>query len=138
VGGGDPTSGGVAIKRVEPDYGDPLFLEKHGRFIRALAEDWSNVGVGKLYRQHRLALYLLDSAGAVVHRQVQSDVDPTQWLPGDVSVAGSLRVPAKLPAARYTLGLALVDPATENPAIRLASDAPHTDRLYRLTEVTVK
>ncbi len=23
--------------RIEPDYGDPLYLEKHGRFIKALA-----------------------------------------------------------------------------------------------------
>lgn len=37
-GGADPTSGGSRINRVEPDYGDPLYLEKHGRFIKALAQ----------------------------------------------------------------------------------------------------
>jgi hypothetical protein len=32
----------------------------------------------------------------------------------------------------------LVDPASQKPAIRLAIDAPQTDRLYRLSPVRVK
>ena len=35
-------------------------------------------------------------------------------------------------------GLALVDPASRKPAIRLAIDAPQTYRLYRLSLVRVK
>ncbi len=35
-GGGDPTSGGKRIPRIEPDYSDPLYLEKHGAFLKAL------------------------------------------------------------------------------------------------------
>lgn len=35
-GGDDPTSGGKRIPRIEPDYGDPLYLEKHGAFLKAL------------------------------------------------------------------------------------------------------
>ena len=38
VGGDDPTSGGQRIPRIEPDYADPLYLEKHGAFLRALGE----------------------------------------------------------------------------------------------------
>jgi hypothetical protein len=36
-GGDDPTSGGARIPRIEPDYADPVYLAKHGSFIRALA-----------------------------------------------------------------------------------------------------
>lgn len=36
VGGDDPTSGGQRIPRIEPDYADPLYLEKHGAFLKAL------------------------------------------------------------------------------------------------------
>lgn len=36
-GGDDPTSGGAAIRRIEPDYADPLYLSKHRDFIQALA-----------------------------------------------------------------------------------------------------
>ena len=38
VGGGDPTSGGTRITRIEPDYADPLYLAKHGAFIQALGK----------------------------------------------------------------------------------------------------
>ena len=36
--GDDPTSGGKRIQRVEPDYADPIYLAKHGAFLRALGE----------------------------------------------------------------------------------------------------
>ena len=38
VGGGDPTSGGKRIPRIEPDYADPLYLAKHGAFLKALGQ----------------------------------------------------------------------------------------------------
>lgn len=38
VGGDDPTSGGQRIPRLEPDYADPIYLAKHGAFIKALGE----------------------------------------------------------------------------------------------------
>jgi hypothetical protein len=36
VGGDDPTSGGKRLPRIEPDYADPVYLEKHGAFLKAL------------------------------------------------------------------------------------------------------
>jgi hypothetical protein len=96
---------------------------------------WSNVGVGKLYRRYPLALYLIDPNGTIVYRDIQTQVDPTTWLPGDVKVKASLRVPATVRAGQYTLGAAFVDPMTQKPALHLAIDAPQTDRLYRLTQV---
>ena len=38
VGGDDPTSGGKRIPRSEPDYADPIYLAKHGAFLKALGE----------------------------------------------------------------------------------------------------
>jgi hypothetical protein len=225
-GGADIASGGARITRIEPDYGDPLYLEKHGQFLKALAErydgnsqiefidigsydylvqrgwsfdralefmavnhvtfindnigkvppdqmpkleqlarragyrfvlreishpgsiapgktlgvtmKWSNVGVGKLYRRYPLVLYLLDSSGSIVCRQTQADIDPTSWLPGDQAVTATLRLPGRFQAGRYTLGVALVDQATEKPAIRLAIEAPQTDRLYHVSSIVVK
>jgi hypothetical protein len=99
---------------------------------------WANVGVGKLYRRYPLVLSLLDTTGAVVCQQAQADIDVISWLPGDWSVGAALRLPADLQAGQYTLGLALVDAASDKAAIRLAIDAPHTDRLYRLSSVRVE
>ena len=73
-----------------------------------------------------------------MYQQTQADIDVTSWLPGDRSVAATLRLPATLQAGQYALGLALVDPASEKPAICLAIDAPHTDRLYRVGSLLVK
>ncbi len=36
VGGGDPTSGGKRIPRIEPDYADPIYLAKHSAFLAEL------------------------------------------------------------------------------------------------------
>ena len=38
VGGDDPTSGGKRIPRIEPDYADPIYLERHGAFLKALGQ----------------------------------------------------------------------------------------------------
>ncbi len=37
-GGDDPTSGGQRIPRLEPHYADPIYLEKHGAFLKALGD----------------------------------------------------------------------------------------------------
>ena len=43
AGDGDPTSGGKAIPRIEPDYADPIYLAKHGAFIAALGRRYDGV-----------------------------------------------------------------------------------------------
>jgi hypothetical protein len=40
-GGDDPTSGGQRIPRIEPDYADPIYLEKHGAFLEALGQRYN-------------------------------------------------------------------------------------------------
>lgn len=37
-GGDDPTSGGRRVPRIEPDYADPIYLARHGAFLKALGE----------------------------------------------------------------------------------------------------
>jgi hypothetical protein len=49
VGGDDPTKGGQRIQRIEPDYSDSIYLDKHGRFLAAL---------GKRYDGHRAVEFL--------------------------------------------------------------------------------
>ena len=46
VGGDDPTSGGKRIPRIEPDYSDPIYLARHGEFLKAWGERYDgNPGV---------------------------------------------------------------------------------------------
>ncbi len=39
--GDDPTTGGRAMKRIEPDYANPIFLAKHGKFITELGKRYN-------------------------------------------------------------------------------------------------
>ncbi len=103
-----------------------------------VAMQWSNVGVGKLYRPYRLALYLLDGEGRTVAETVQEEADLMRWLPGDHALSAALGVPADVAPGRYTVGLALVDPEEHRPAIALAVDLPEEGWLYRLSEVEVR
>jgi hypothetical protein len=97
---------------------------------------WSNTGVGRLYREFPLEVYLLDSAGRVAAR-VRAAADPRTWLPGDHTATATVEVPAKLARGDYGLAVALVD-GEGRAAIRLAIDARETDRMYRVSEVRVE
>jgi hypothetical protein len=125
----------VAYFRLNWEDLEPTEGQYNWRLIDEPIEAWAR-------RDVRIAFRIMTtnahSKDAIVCRQAQADVDPTSWLPGDQTVAVSLRVPVDLQAGQYTLGLALVDPAREKPAIRLAIDAPQTDRLYRLSEFRAK
>jgi hypothetical protein len=44
IGGDDPTSGGIRIPRIEPDYSDSLYLLRHGEFIKALGQRYDESG----------------------------------------------------------------------------------------------
>ena len=57
VGGDDPTSGGKRIPRIEPDYADPIYLEKHGAFLKALGERYDGQP-GRGVPRHRLLRHL--------------------------------------------------------------------------------
>ena len=96
---------------------------------------WANVGVGRLYRQHFLDIQLLDAGGKVVER-ARAKADPRSWLPGDIVLEEELAIGAGVRPGTYRLALALVD-ASGKPAIQLAIDAPHRDRLYTVSTVRV-
>jgi len=99
---------------------------------------WANVGVGKLYRKYPLVLYLLDGEGKIASSNEQTGVDPTTWPPGDHDVTGHIELPPSLRDGTYSLGIALIDPHTQKPAIRLAIDAPRDGRMHQVSRVTVE
>ena len=45
-GGDDSTSGGQRIPRSEPDYADPIYLAKHGAFLKALGDRYAVIVLG--------------------------------------------------------------------------------------------
>ena len=103
----------------------------------AVTMAWENVARGKLYRRYPLVLCLLKKDGSAAARQAQDHVDPTQWHPGRHPVVGSIGVPPALAPGVHTVGVALADPTSGKPAIRLAIEAPQQGLVYRLGAVRV-
>lgn len=96
---------------------------------------WFNAGVAPIYREYWLAVQLQSQDKQTVIR-VPADV--RQWLPGDSVVDQSLYIPEDLTAGRYHVRIALLDPRTEIPAIRLAIQGRQPDGWYDLGTIDVR
>jgi hypothetical protein len=91
---------------------------------------WFNAGIAPIYRNYALALAIGDTV-------VPLDADIRQWLPGDAVVDTTVAVPRDLAPGRYAVRVALLDPTTRLPAIRLAIAGRQQDGWYRVGEITV-
>jgi len=91
---------------------------------------WFNAGVAPVYQSYPLAL-------AIGETIVALEADVTQWLPGDSVVEHSIAVPRALTPGRYPLRVALLDPVTRKPAIRLAIEGRQDDGWYKVGEIVI-
>lgn len=96
---------------------------------------WLNAGVAPIYRDYWLAVQLKSGNREAVLR-VPADIK--QWLPGDAVLDDSLYIPADLAAGTYRLRVALLDPRTGKPAIRLAIEGRQPDGWYDLGSIGVE
>jgi hypothetical protein len=97
---------------------------------------WENVGVAPPYRDYLLALRLAD----VNSEEAFVFVGKTSikgWLPGEIETSESFKLPGDLRPGRYKLALAVVDPDTRDPAIRLAIAGRTEDGWYLLSHIEV-
>jgi len=65
-------------------------------------------------------------------------VDIRKWLPGDAVYDGTLYVPENLAEGSYDVRVAMLDPRTGKPAIRLAVEGRQEDGWYAMGSLTVK
>ena len=86
---------------------------------------WLNAGVAPVYQEYTLALRI----GGVILR---TGADVRKWLPGDAVVDTSLYVPETLKPGTYRVSIALLDPRTGAPALRLAIAGLQPDGWYDL------
>ncbi|WP_437524553.1 DUF4832 domain-containing protein [Sorangium sp. So ce726] len=96
---------------------------------------WQNAGVAPVYRPFKIALELRAEGGAGV---AEVPLDARTLLPGDTTWEGELRVPAGLQPGPHALRLALLDPRTKAPAIRLAIEGREPDGWYNLGTILVE
>jgi hypothetical protein len=95
---------------------------------------WVNEGVAPIYRPFVLAFRFSSSRQTAI---VRTDVDVRKWLPGDAVFDGPLFVPDELAAGEYQFSVALVDPITLAPSIRLGIEGRQDDGWYALGQIHV-
>jgi hypothetical protein len=95
---------------------------------------WLNKGVAPIYRDYTLALEFNSPDGSEI---VRLPVDARSWLPGDAIYDGQIYVPDQLKPGRYQLRLALLDPRTGVPAVRLAIRGRDAEGWYKLDFINV-
>jgi hypothetical protein len=98
--------------------------------------EWENVGVAPPYRDYRLAFRLTGPKGEETRLATETSIKG--WLPGSRSVEETLALPGDLAAGEYGLALAVVDPKTREPAVRLAIEGRAEDGWYPLSTVVVR
>jgi hypothetical protein len=98
---------------------------------------WSNIGIAPLYHEYFLTISLIDTNGnAVFSQPLRANIK--QWLPGNYRVCENICIPATLPPAKYTIGIALVNAKTHQPDIRLPINALEKNGIYLVSGVKIK
>lgn len=110
----------------------PETVRPHGRL--SFTSWWENKGVAPSYRQFPLALRLKSDQRTELFI---TGADIRQWLPGDNVYDSAVFLPADLPAGEYELAVALVDPATRAPKVKLAIGGGAADGWYPMGKVSV-
>jgi hypothetical protein len=96
---------------------------------------WLNAGVAPVYRPYDLALELQSASGGA---EIKLPVDVRKWLPGDAVFDGTIYIPENLKTGTYRLRMALLDPRTGKPAIKLANEGLAPDGWYDLAPIEVR
>jgi hypothetical protein len=95
---------------------------------------WENKGVAPCYKRFPLALRLRNGTAVEV---LETDADVREWLPGDNLYDGAVFIPFEMPEGEYELDIALLDPRTRKPNVKLAIDSILDDGWYRLGKIKV-
>jgi hypothetical protein len=111
----------------------PRSVAAGGRVTLALA--WENAGVAPPYRDDRLAFRFTDAAGKTLGTIV-GKASIRGWLPGEKAVQEEIDAPS-VPGT-YGLSVAVVDPASKEPAVRLAIAGRSEDGWYPLSRIEVR
>jgi hypothetical protein len=102
-----------------------------------LEQNWVNRNVGRLYVEHPLKLYLIDSQGNEKYSELDYNLDETGWVQGKVYKHISVfHIPIGLASGEYEVRIALVD-VSGKPRIGLAIEGADSDKRYRLGTVHV-
>lgn len=105
----------------------------------AVRLEWENVGVAPPYRDYRVALRLSPANSPEQGGLVSvSDIAIRGWLPGRTNMEATIQLPSAAARGACILAVALVDPLTKEPAVRLAIPGRRSDGWYPVGELSVR
>ena len=96
---------------------------------------WENQGDAPCYKKFPFALRLSNGKQTAV---ILTGADIRTWMPGDNLYNNSVFIPANLPDGDYTLSVAVVDPVTDKPNVKLAIVGVQADGWYPMGKITVR
>ena len=97
---------------------------------------WSNKGVAPFYYPWQVELALADAEGGLLPSTRSAvNADIRQWLPGKRKVTAVMKVPDQLPAGKYKLLVAIIDPDSGKPGIQLGIEGKRNDGWYELNDL---
>jgi len=86
----------------------------------------SNDGIAPFYYHWPIKMYLIDESGGLLTSYLV-DADIRKILPGELSSLEIMLPVGDLPNGKYAIGLAIIDPMTGQPGIRLANQNSRND-----------
>ncbi len=113
----------------------PASIEAGGAF--AVGMDWENVGVAPCYADYVPAVSLVNGQGERAWVGLGGS-RVREWLPGRFTLSEEFRLPPEVPKGEYGLELAVADPQTREPVVRLAIEGRAETGWYPLSRVTVR
>ncbi|PLT32607.1 DUF4832 domain-containing protein [Bacillus sp. V5-8f] len=102
-----------------------------------MAMEWKNDGVAPFYFPWPIEISLLDLNGRAVAKQ-KTSMDIRKLIPGSYQVFERLQIPNNIPSGEYKVAVAILNPETNTPAIRLKMAGMQEDGRYALGPVIVK
>jgi hypothetical protein len=111
----------------------PQAVSSNGKL--AFTSWWENKGVAPCYKKYSLALRLRNDRRTELFL---TDANITTWLPGDNVYDDAVFLPADMPVGDYEISLALVDPSSRQPKVKLAIEGLEEDGWYRLGRIKVR
>ena len=103
-----------------------------------LRSRWENVGVAPFYHPWPLA-YRLRSSSDQVAAQWTSTANPMRWLPGAPhKVEDIVALPEHVPAATYSLDVAILTQDGSSAHVDLAIEGRRVDRWYPVSKLTIR
>ncbi len=113
-------------QHVEFAAGDTIYLNMK----------WDNKGVAPMYYNWPMEISLIGENGEVAYSELK-DVEITNWLPGANDGTVTFNIPRKLSEGNYTIAVAIADPETEEPTVKLAMEGGRDDLRYPLYQISV-